>query len=103
MFGQVRKASVEIKKATVSGKVLDENDHPLIHVSVSVIGKSIGILTNDSGKFTIKVQPGRPFALEFSYTGYKTLQRNFNLLEGENETITVQLQRQQNEIGRAHV
>ena len=89
LFGQV-------KKATVSGKVLDENDRPLIHVSVSVIGKNLGILTNDSGKFTIKVQPGRPFALEFSYTGYKTLQRNFNLLEGENETITVQLQRQQN-------
>ncbi len=93
---EAKKAIVENKKATLSGKVLDENDHPMFHVSVSIIGKSIGILTDESGKFSVKVQAGRPFALEFSYTGYKTTQRNFNLLEGENETITVQLQRQQN-------
>ncbi len=76
----------------------DENDRPLFHVSVSIIGRSTGTLTNDSGKFTIKVPAERPFALEFSYTGYKTQQRNFNMLEGEKENITILLQTRRNEL-----
>ncbi len=86
------------KNATILGKVTDENDRPLFHVSVSIIGRSTGTLTNDSGKFTIKVPAERPFALEFSYTGYKTQQRNFNMLEGEKENINIQLQTRQNEL-----
>ncbi|MCW3106512.1 MAG: TonB-dependent receptor [Segetibacter sp.] len=84
------------KKATVSGKVVDENEKPVFHVNVSILGKEKGTTTNDSGRFSITVTAGRPLALVFSYTGYKTVQRNFNLLEGENEIITVQLQSQQN-------
>lgn len=80
----------------ISGKVLNENDHPLSHVTVSILGKEKGTTTNDSGKFSITVAAGKPFALVFSYTGYKTLQRNFNLLEGEHENITISLQPQQN-------
>ena len=83
------------KKATISGKVVDENDKPLFHVNISILGKDKGTSTNDSGNFTIAVTPGRPLALVFSYTGYKTAQRNFNLAEGENEIVTVQLQAQQ--------
>ena len=86
------------KTAIISGKVTDENDRPLFHVSVSIIGRSTGTLTNDSGKFTLKVPAERPFALEFSYTGYKTQQRNFNMLEGEKEDITFQLQTRKNEL-----
>lgn len=84
------------KKATISGKVVDENEKPLFHVNISILGKEKGTTTNDSGKFSITVTPGRPLALVFSYSGYKNVQRNFNLLEGENEIITVQLQSQQN-------
>ncbi len=84
------------KKAIISGKIVDENDKPLSNVSVSILGKEKGTVTNDSGKFSITVVSGRPFALVFSYTGYKTLQRNFNLLEGEHENITITLQPQQN-------
>lgn len=83
-------------QSVISGKVLNENDHPLSHVTVSILGKEKGTTTNDSGKFTITVTAGKPFALVFSYTGYKTFQRNFNLLEGEHENITISLQPQQN-------
>lgn len=84
------------KKATISGKVVDENDKPLFHVNVSILGREKGTATNDTGYFTITVTSGRPLALVFSYTGYKSTQRNFNLSDGENEIITVQLQSQQN-------
>lgn len=85
-------ALAQNKKATISGKVVDENDKPLFHVSISILGKQTETTTNDTGWFSITVTPGRPFALVFSFTGYNTAQRNFNLLPGENEIVTVQLQ-----------
>src|SRR3954471_20682933 len=79
------------KKPVISGRVLNENDKPLLNVTVSILGKEKGTTTNDSGQFTIQVASGKPLALVFSHTGYKTVQRNFNLLEGEQEKITVSL------------
>jgi hypothetical protein len=84
------------KKSTVSGRVTDENDKPLFHVNIGILGKEKGTTTNDSGNFLITVTPGRPIALVFSFTGYKNVQRNFNLSEGENEMVTIQMQSQQN-------
>src|SRR5690349_18123092 len=81
------------KAAFVSGKVLDENEHPLSNVSVVILGKQTGLVTSDSGTFTIKVPADRAFALVFSFTGYKEEQRNFLLNEGEEETIVVRLER----------
>ena len=79
--------------AFVSGKVVDENENPLARVSVVILGQSKGIVTNDSGHFRIKAAAGRAFALVFTYTGYKSEQKNFLLNEGEEETITIRLQR----------
>lgn len=83
-------------EAVISGKVFNENDFPLAHVNVSILGKEKGTATNDSGAFSIKVPSGKPLALVFSYTGYKPFQRNFNLSEGEHENISVTLQPQSN-------
>ena len=69
------------KQATVSGRIVDENEQPLARVSISILGKNTGISSNDSGSFHLKVPSNRPFALLFSYTGYKTEQRNFYLNE----------------------
>ena len=80
--------------ATISGKVVNENDRVLPHVSIGILGKEKGTTTNDSGRFTITVTAGKPLALVFSYTGYKTLQRNFNLLPGEKESVTIKLEPQ---------
>ncbi|MEJ0102278.1 MAG: carboxypeptidase-like regulatory domain-containing protein [Bacteroidota bacterium] len=59
------------KSAYVSGKVMDENENPLPHVSVVILGRQTGISTNDTGYFQVKVPAERSFALVFSYTGYK--------------------------------
>jgi hypothetical protein len=81
------------KPASVSGKVLDENENPLPNVSVVILGQVKGIATNDSGFFQLKVPAERAFALVFSFTGYKTEQRNFLLNEDEEETITIRLEK----------
>lgn len=81
------------KPAAVSGKVLDENENPLPNVSVVILGQAKGIATNDSGFFQLKVPAERAFALVFSFTGYKTEQRNFLLNEDEEETITIRMEK----------
>jgi hypothetical protein len=80
------------RTATVTGTVIGENENPLSHVSVQILGQQKGITTSDSGTFQIKVPADRAFALVFSYSGYKTAQQNFLLSEGEQEKVTIRLE-----------
>jgi hypothetical protein len=59
---------------------------------VIILGQQKGITTSDSGRFEIKVTADKAVALVFSYSGYKTVQQNFLLNEGEQETITIRLE-----------
>lgn len=81
------------KAAFVSGRVLDENENPLPGVSVTILGRTTGLTTTDSGAFRIKVPVEKAVALVFSFTGYITEQRNFLLSESEEEHIVVRLER----------
>ncbi|HTM94048.1 MAG TPA: carboxypeptidase-like regulatory domain-containing protein, partial [Flavisolibacter sp.] len=80
------------KSATVSGKVIDENENPLSQVSVIILGQQKGITTSDSGRFEIQVPADKAFALVFSYTGKKSVQQNFLLNEGEQESVTIRME-----------
>src|SRR5678815_977474 len=82
------------KPAYVSGKVLDENENPLSNVSVTILGQQKGIVTSDSGTFRLKVTADRALAIVFSYTGLKTVQKNFLLNESKEETIVIRLERE---------
>jgi hypothetical protein len=81
------------KNASVSGRVLNEDDRPFAGVSVQILNSNKGIATNDSGYFVIHVEASRSFALVFSFTGYKTVQKNFLLNKGEEEKVTIKLER----------
>src|SRR5688572_13029221 len=81
------------KQAYVSGKVVDENENPLGNVSVMILGRQKGVATTDSGTFRLTVPADRAFAIVFSFTGYKTEQRNFLLNENEEEHIVIRLER----------
>lgn len=91
-------AAAQVRSAIVSGKVLDENEKPIGKVSVSVLGRTSGITTNDSGYFNLKVPAERAFALVFSFTGYKKEQRNFLLSNGEDEKVVVRMERSAGEM-----
>ncbi len=81
------------RSATISGTVTDYVERPLSKVSVVILGRQNGIVTNDSGRFSISIPSEKAFSLVFTYTGFRTVQRNFNLSPGENETIVVQLEK----------
>ncbi len=83
----------QTRSALINGRIVDENDHPISKVSIVILGKSNGIISNDSGSFSIKVPAGKSFALVFTYTGYNEVQKNFYLSDGEEEKITIQMER----------
>ncbi len=86
-------AFAQKKSAHVSGKVVDENENPLPNVSIVILGQTKGITTNDSGYFRIQVTAEKAFALIFTYTGRKSEQKNFLLNEGEEETLTLRMEK----------
>lgn len=84
----------QTRSATVSGKIIDDNEDPISNVSITILGKTTGISASDSGTFMIKVPSNKAFALVFTHTGYQADQKNFYLSPGETENITVKLIRQ---------
>jgi hypothetical protein len=81
------------KSATVSGRVVDENENPIPGVSVVILGRTTGVMTSDSGTFRLTVPADRAFALVVSFLGYKTEQRNFLLNETEEERVVIRMER----------
>jgi hypothetical protein len=79
--------------ATVSGRILDENESPLAKVSIILLGRETGVISSDSGTFRIRVPVDKAFALVFSYTGYKILQQNFILNDKEDERVVIRMER----------
>jgi len=86
-------ARAQKRWAFVSGKLLDENEHPMAGVSIIILGNQNGLVSTDSGTFRIRVPAEKAFALVFSFTGYKTEQRNFLLNEKEEERVVVNMER----------
>ena len=84
-------AASQNKTATISGRIIDENENPLSNISVSILGRNTGVVSSDSGNFLLKVAAQKPVALVFSHTGYVAQQKNFYLSQGETETITIRL------------
>ncbi len=58
-----------------------------------MLGRETGLTSSDSGTFRMSVPADKPFALVFSYTGYKILQQNFILNDKEEEHVVIRMER----------
>ena len=58
---------------TVTGKVIDELNSPMVGVSVIEKGTQNGVMTDATGKYTISAEAGS--VLEFAYLGYVTVEK----------------------------
>lgn len=79
------------KTASISGKIIDENGRYISRASIIILGKNTGISSSDSGTFSITVPSEKALALVFSHTGFETVQKNFFLSPGENETVVIKM------------
>lgn len=65
------KDPVNFLEKTITGRVSDSSDVPLVGVTVRVKGSTAGTVTDMSGHFKISI-PNENAVLEFSYVGYQT-------------------------------
>lgn len=93
LLSLIQIVSAQKKAAFISGKILNENEDPLPHVTITILGQTNSISANDSGTFKLKVPANKAFALVFTHTGFKQEQRNFILNEGEVEQIVVRMEK----------
>jgi outer membrane receptor for ferrienterochelin and colicin len=56
----------------ISGRIVDESNHPVIGASVKVVNTSIGVSTDVDGSFTLTLTTGKKFELEVSAVGFTT-------------------------------
>lgn len=61
-----------IKGETVFGKVMDETNHPLPFVTITVDGKSLGTMSDIDGNYSLEL-PNETNTIVFSFIGYDEL------------------------------
>ena len=82
----------QIKAFSIKGFILDDNDLPISGVSVTVLNKNTGVVSNDSGYFNIKFSAAQSVALVFSHSGYNTL-RKIIATKNRVDSLTIHLER----------
>lgn len=88
-----------LSQTKVSGVVYDENNLPMPYASVAFMGTTIGMVTNENGKFYLESKDNN-LTLVVSFVGYKTQEKlltvggNYDLkftLEPDNLIETIQI------------
>ncbi len=110
-FGVV---TVFAQTATLSGRVADANDTPLLGAHVQIEGTRLGAITLDNGTFQINDIPAGDYTLDVSYVGYRVWRQKISLsgqalvlnditlelIEGRLREVLVSAGRQQMEVRR---
>lgn len=90
MFGLTPFAAQAQAQVSLSGTLRSAGTgEPLIGASVAVVGSSSGVITNESGSYTLSVAPGT-YRIQFSYLGFENLIREIRLRG--NTRLNVELQ-----------
>jgi len=56
----------------ISGRIVDESNHPVIGASVKVVNTNTGVSTDVDGRFILSLAPGKKFELAISAVGFTT-------------------------------
>ena len=79
-------ATALAQNMTIKGRVIDENDQPLIGAGITIAGTTSGEVTDLDGNFTIKTSKGSKLII--SYIGYKEQE----LIAMGQTNVTIKLQ-----------
>jgi hypothetical protein len=75
-------------KGTITGTLTDKdvNNDPLPFANVVIKGTTIGVTTDETGKYTISAEPGT-YIIQFSFLGYETIEEKVEVKAGETVTL----------------
>ena len=78
---------------TISGLITDEEDNILSAVNISVLGKSIGVISEDDGLYSLTIPANRSVVIGYSFIGYHIEKIRIPMLKkGQTYTLNIQLQ-----------
>ena len=77
--------------AFIKGKVVDEHNVPIDHVTVIIKNTAIGTHTDENGRFSLAVPAGKNIAISFSSISYENQTIYKKLAEGETISMTISL------------
>ena len=75
-------------KGTITGTLTDKdvNNESLPFANVVLKGTTIGVTTDETGKYTISAEAG-VYTIQFSFLGYETIEEKVEVKAGETVTI----------------
>lgn len=71
-----------VSATTLSGTVTNPDQEPLINVHIAVPELQTGTISDATGTYEIHGLPTRPVTVQFSFIGYKTLEKTVDLSAG---------------------
>jgi hypothetical protein len=78
---------------TISGLITDEKNNILSAVNISVLGKSIGVISEDDGLYSLTIPANRSVVIGYSFIGYHIEKIRIPMLKkGQTYTLNIQLQ-----------
>jgi TonB-linked SusC/RagA family outer membrane protein len=85
------------QNATLSGKITNEANEPLIGAAVLITNAGGGAIANEKGEYTLTAKPGT-YNLEYKYLGYLTQKSTVTLSAGEKAVVNVKLAEDQSKL-----
>jgi hypothetical protein len=75
-------------KGTITGTLTDKdlNNEPLPFANVVIKGTTIGVTTDETGKYIVSLEAGS-YTIQFSFLGYETIEEKVEVKAGETVTL----------------
>jgi hypothetical protein len=78
---------------TISGLITDEENNILSAVNISILGKSIGVISENDGLYSLTIPANRSVVIGYSFIGYHIEKIRIPMLKkGQTYTLNIQLQ-----------
>ncbi|MGO3285426.1 MAG: TonB-dependent receptor [Mesonia sp.] len=85
-------ATAQTQTSTIQGKITDTYGTPLLGTTILLKESNHGTVADVNGNYNIQVANNKIITLQFSYVGFKTVNRTVDLQNGEIKTINIQLE-----------
>ena len=87
LFFSLFATAQQLPTATVYGKVIDEQGHPIEMVNVVVPELLVGYTTNSRGYYELSLLSDTTWIIHFSFVGYEQKQVTVRLKKGEKKKL----------------
>ncbi len=79
----------------ITGQVIDDKGQPLPYSTIIIVGTTIGTLSNEDGKYSLKLKDGN-YTLRCLYVGFQSKDEKVNIRDNKKIVVDFKLQPHQN-------